>query len=157
MIEARLASWKDRKAFAGLAAERDAEIKKKERKEYWERKFTKLAKGKRLLLALDRGKPSGFLYFTLEFIDYPAPYIELLFVTKKSRRKGTASRLVRKFEHIASVKGFDKIFSSTNPDNKISLRLHKKLGYKKCGYIDGIETPTSREIFLSKNLKNKTS
>ncbi|MBI2578609.1 MAG: GNAT family N-acetyltransferase [Candidatus Aenigmarchaeota archaeon] len=153
MIEIKLAAEKDRQGFENLAAERDKEIRQRRAKNYWGKKFTKLVMEKRLVISLDKGKPSGFLYFTFEFIDYPAAYVELIFVSKKSRRKGSALYLLNRFERLASENGFVNVFSSTNPSNRISLKLHKKLGYKECGFIYGIENRRSKEIFLSKELK----
>lgn len=66
-------------------------------------------------------------------MDYPAAYIELAFVSKKSRRLGVAKELFESAEKIIRKKGYAKIFSSTNHDNKISLNIHKKFGYKRCG------------------------
>ena len=66
-----------------------------------------------------------------------------------------AKKLFAKAEEITASYGHQKIFSSTNPDNIISLKMHKKMGYRRCGFINGIETPTSRELFLSKNLGSK--
>ena len=107
-----------------------------------------------MLIAFIADQPVGFLYFTLDFMDYTAAYIELIFVSSKSRRLGAAKKLLDKAEEIIMKAGYSKVFSSTNPDNKISLKMHKKLGYKRCGFIDGIETPTSKEIFFSKELKS---
>jgi hypothetical protein len=90
---------------------------------YWSRKFDKLVHEKRLILGLIDKKPVGFLHYTLELMDYPAAYVEL-------------------------------VFSSTNPSNEISMKMHSKLGYRKCGFINGIEDPKSREIFFFKNLKS---
>ena len=164
-IEIRVAKKSDKKAFVQLALERDAGLLDVSRcyrpyreaignPKYWGHKFDKLVKEKRLMLAYFNKKPVGLLHFTLDFIDYPAAYVELVFVSKKSRKLGIARRLFEEAEKMIAAKGYPKIFSSTNPSNKISLKVHKKMGYKRCGFINGIETPTSKEIFFSKALAN---
>src|SRR3989338_1593645 len=163
-IDVRLAKKSDKKAFVRLALERDAGMNdvsscyKPYRKaignsKYWARKFDKLVKEKRLLLECIDGKVVGLLQFSLDFIHYPAAYVELVFVSKSNRKHGIAKQLFSRAERIIAVKGYSKIFSSTNPSNRISLRMHKKLGYRRCGSIYGIETPSSREIFVFKNLQ----
>lgn|SRR3989338_6345486 len=164
-IEVRLAKKSDKKVFVRLALERDSDINELSVRYYppfrnsignpvyWNEKFDKLVASNRLFLACIDKKPVGFVHFALDFIDYPAAYIELIFVSKTSRRLGIAKQLLAKAEKAVSVRGYTKVFSSTNPDNPISLKMHKKLGYKRCGSIYGIETPTSREIFVFKNLQ----
>ncbi|MFA4820135.1 MAG: GNAT family N-acetyltransferase [Candidatus Aenigmatarchaeota archaeon] len=163
-IEVHLARKPDKRAFVRLALERDAGLQdvsscyKPYRKaignpEYWGRKFDKLIKEKRLLLACIDGKLLGLLHFTLDFIDYPAAYVELVFVSKINRNLGIARQLFSEAEKMAAAEGYSKIFSSTNPSNRISLNMHKAFGYRRCGSIYGIETPTSREIFVFKNLQ----
>ena len=162
-IEIRLAKKSDKNSFVKLALERDAGLHdvnncyKPYKKSignplYWSHKFDDLIKEKRLILACTNKKPVGLLHFTLNFIDYPVAYVELVFVSKTSRRLGIAKKLFNRAEKMIKTKGYAKIFSSTNPSNRISLEMHKKLGYKRCGSIYGIETPTSREIFVYKNL-----
>ncbi len=166
-MQIRLAKKSDKNEFLELALERDAGLNSSShyyppfRKiigniSYWNHKFADLVASRSLLLAFVDGKPAGFLYFTAAFIDYPAAYVELVFVSKSVRKLGVAKKLFDSVEKIVAKLGHAKIFSSTNPDNAISLKMHRKLGYKKCGLIDGIETPTSREIFLSKSLKIKS-
>ena len=164
-IEVRLAQKPDRKAFVNLALERDRglqdvrscyDIYRKAigNPSYWNRKFDKLIGEKRLLLAFMDKKPAGLLHFTPNFIDYPAAYVELVFVSKSSRKLGIAARLFKEAEKMIAAKGYQKMFSSTNPSNRISLKMHRRFGYNRCGSIYGIETPTSREIFFFKSLKN---
>lgn len=163
-IEVRLAKKSDKKAFVKLALERDSglhdvsscyEVYRKAigNPIYWGKKFDNLVREKRLLLAFIDRKSMGLLHYTPEFIDYPAAYVELVFVSKASRRLGIAKRLFSEAEKSLKAEGYSKIFSSSNPSNKTSLKMHKKLGYRRCGSIYGIETPTSREIFFSKDLK----
>ena len=159
-----IAKKSDKKAFVRLALERDAGLndvsscympykKAIGNPEYWGKKFDELVKGKRLLLACIEGKPVGLLHFTLDFIDYPAAYVELVFVSKANRNLGVARQLFSKAEKMVATKGYSKIFSSTNPSNRTSLNMHKAFGYRRCGSIYGIETPTSREMFVFKNLQ----
>ncbi|MBI4170108.1 MAG: GNAT family N-acetyltransferase [Candidatus Aenigmarchaeota archaeon] len=159
-----MAKKSDKKSFIRLALERDVGLRDVSNSyklyrqaignpKYWATKFDELVKEKRLLLVRIDGKPNGFFYFSLDFIGHPSAYVELVFVSKVNRNLGIARQLFAKVEKIAAAEGYSKIFSSTNPSNRISLNMHRKFGYKRCGSIYGIETPTSREIFFSKTLK----
>lgn len=95
-ITVRIAKTSDKKKFVELALERDkgawtasSNLYKPFQKtignpKYWENKFNELVKSKRMLIATIGKIPVGFLHFSLEFIDYPTAYIELIFVSKKT-------------------------------------------------------------------------
>ena len=75
-------------------------------------------------------------------------YITLLIVHPDFRRKGIARSLVDK---VATHSRDGRMFSSTEEDNGISLKMHEALGFRRSGYIDNLPQPT-REIFLFKEV-----
>lgn len=118
-IEVRLAKASDKKEFLELALERDADLDLSShyypsfRKiigngSYWNHKFADLVKSRRLLLSFVDKQPAGFLYFTTAFIDYPAAYIELVFVSKSARKLGVARKMFGKTERIVAKLGHKK-------------------------------------------------
>lgn len=145
----RKALAKDIKELVILARERDSGIKKPERRAYWNKKFKDLVKNKRILVADNDGSLSGFMYFSYAFLDYPAIYIELLFVTKSSRRQNVASMLIKSAEKIASKRKVN-LWSSTDHDNVPSIKLHKKLGFKQAGYVKKPFPGEEKELFFCK-------
>jgi L-amino acid N-acyltransferase YncA len=54
---------------------------------------------------------------------------------------------------ISKNRGANKLFSSCVYYNKISLAMHKKLGFEKCGFIKSIGKEDEREIFFSKKIQ----
>jgi len=71
-----------------------------------------------------------------------------LIVHPDFRRRGIARSLV----DVVAIHSHDgRLFSSAMEDNKISLKMHEALGFRRSGYIDNLPQLT-REIFLFKEV-----
>ena len=57
-------------------------------------------------------------------------YIDDLFVLKKFRRKGIATKLIVEFTKILKKKGYKKLQMSVNTRNTNAISLYKKLGFE---------------------------
>ena len=57
-------------------------------------------------------------------------WIEYIVTKKEHRRQGVATLLLKKLVDHAKHKRIDRIYTTINPDNTASIKLHKKLGFK---------------------------
>jgi len=56
-------------------------------------------------------------------------WIEYVVVKSKFRRQGVGTALLRKLAGYAKASEIDQIFSTINPDNEASIKLHQELGF----------------------------
>lgn len=61
-------------------------------------------------------------------------HITDLFVIKKYRKKGIATKLIKKFYRMLKKKGYKKLKLDVNPKNKDALSLYRKRGFKISSY-----------------------
>jgi len=115
------------------------------------RHFLNKIKAKEVFVAKEKNSLLGFLVFTKSYWR-GADFLDELLVEKNFQRKGVALKLVKAFEKNAGKRKARRIFSTTNARNKASLRLHKKAGFKKAGYIKNMWGERDTEIVLSKKL-----
>lgn len=102
-----------------------------------------------LLVAEEAGKVVGFLAFKKDYF-HEADYNQIVIVSREHRRKGIATELMKQFELQARSRKRMRIYSSAEPWNKESFRMHKKLGYERCGYLDHIWGEGKRDVFFTK-------
>lgn len=145
IIKLYLGIWKDDKTNV------------KELKKY----FLKKIKNKEGFVALEENKIVGFIGFSKEYFKIvcskrksfqDSDYLDWVFVDKNYRGKGIAETLIKKFEQDAKKRKVRRIFSTTILKNKPALNLHKRLGYKKEGYVWHIWKEGDKEIFFSKKI-----
>jgi|SRR3989344_3774458 len=105
----------------------------------------KKIKNKEFIVAEDKDL-IGFLMF--QNIWEIIPYIEMIHVEKRFRKKGIARKMLEMLEKNTKAK---VIISSCVCNEKEPQAWHKKLGFEKKGYIDGIQ-PEGREVFFVKKL-----
>ena len=101
----------------------------------------------RMYVAVDANRVVGFITFETTFIG--CLYISLLMVHPDCRRRGIARKMI---ETVASHSENGKLFSSTEADNEISIKMHESLGFIKSGYVDNLPQQT-RELIYYKNLR----
>jgi len=111
----------------------------------------KRLKNDEILVAREDGKAVGFLAFFKEYFSQ-SDYNQFIMVDESYQRKGVATRLMNEFERQANKRGCRRIYSSVEPWNRASIRMHKKLGYARCGYVDHIWNEGIRDLFYSKKL-----
>jgi aminoglycoside 6'-N-acetyltransferase I len=59
----------------------------------------------------------------------PVAYVEGWWVDEDLRRRGWGRRLMQAAEAWARAKGSRELASDTHPDNEVSLRAHRELGF----------------------------
>lgn len=113
--------------------------------------FTNKIDNKEIFIAVEKNVIVGIISFTKGWWR-GADYIDEVVVDKYYRGKGIAKRLIIILEQDAKKRKVRRIFSSTQPSNKISIKMQQKLKYKKCGYIDNMFEEEKREIIFSKKI-----
>lgn len=69
-------------------------------------------------------------------------WIEYVVVKSEQRRQGIGTALLRKLIEYAKHNNVDRIFTTINPDNEASIRLHAKVGFSvKSWKVASLETP----------------
>lgn len=56
-------------------------------------------------------------------------WIEYIVVKPEHRRKGTGTALLQKLTDYAKHNNINRIYTTINPDNKASIKLHQKTGF----------------------------
>jgi len=102
---------------------------------------------KRVLSAKQDGKLYGFLRFNL-FWDN-TPFINMLFVIEKHRKKGIGARLIQAFEAKVKEQGYTKVLTSSLSSEEVQ-HFYRKLGYFDCGSLLLPNEPL--EIFFVKEI-----
>ncbi|MBI5116998.1 GNAT family N-acetyltransferase [Candidatus Poribacteria bacterium] len=104
----------------------------------------------RMYVTEHEGRVVGFIAFETNFIG--CLFISLLSVHAELRRKGIARRMIEK---VAAHSKNGKLFSSTEEDNEISIKMHEALGFRRSGYIDNLPQPR-REIIYYRDVPLQT-
>ena len=112
------------------------------RKEFLRRRIER----KRMYVATQDDRVVGLITYEPDF--FGCLFISLLLVHPDFRRTGIARSLIEK---AANHSADGRIFSSTDEDNEISLKMHEALGFCRSGYIENLPQP-HREIILFKEL-----
>ncbi len=105
---------------------------------------------RRMYVAMDENRLVGFITFDTNFIG--CLYISLLMVHPQFRRRGIARKMIEK---VASHSENGKLFSSTEADNEISIKMHEALGFIKSGYVDNLPQQ-ARELIYYKDLSRNS-
>lgn len=111
-------------------------------------------KTKECLVALVDKEVAGILLYTRSYSHY-ANYIDDIVVAKKYRGKGIAKLLLKKYIEISKKSTPTKqkyALSSTNITNKISINLHKSIGFKEIGTLKGLHYGKD-EVFFAYKLR----
>jgi GNAT superfamily N-acetyltransferase len=115
------------------------------------RYFVEKVKRKEIFVAVDNDRIIGGLCFSKSWWK-GADYIDEVVVDEGYRRKGVAAKLMGTFEKDAVIRRARRIFCSTQPSNRISIKMQMKLRYRKCGYVDNMFEEGKRELIFSKKL-----
>jgi len=92
------------------------------------------------VLSRESGKLGGFIELRIrnyaEGTSSPeVPYLEAWYVDPDLRGKGYGEKLMSTAEQWALEKGFNELASDTEIDNELSMKIHKKLGFKEVDRI----------------------
>jgi len=98
-------------------------------------------KRREIKIAIKENKPVGFIWFKfsdktpfgVNYGKWDEKYcwINWTYVTKKFRNKGIGSALYKEIEKICKEKGIKTIMFDIFKVNKLSQKVHKKLGFKE--------------------------
>ena len=100
----------------------------------------------RMYVAIEDGRVVGLAAFMTRFVG--CLYLSLLLVHPDYRRRGIARRMI---DAVASHSRDGRLFSSTEEDNEVSIKMHEALGFRRSGYIENLPQPL-REIILFKEV-----
>ena len=113
--------------------------------------FSEKIKNKEIFIAVENQKITGVISFTKAWWR-GADYLDEVVVDEKHRGKSIATKLIKIFEKDARKRKARRIFSSTQPSNKASIKMQQKLGYKRCGFVDSMFEEGQKEIIFSKKV-----
>lgn len=91
-------------------------------------------------------------YLRLEYLWSRIPYIGLVHVLPPFRRQGIGAALIRFLTEYLYDGGYRLLMSSSQANEPDPQRWHRAMGFKGCGYIDGINEDGSRETFFRLDL-----
>jgi len=109
----------------------------------------KIAAGE-VFIAESGGMATGYL--RLEFLWSSIPYIALIRVNERSRRRGVGRALVQFVEQQLLARGHCALYSSSQANEPEPQAWHRTMGFKECGIIAGINRGDIGEIFFRKRL-----
>lgn len=88
----------------------------------------------------------------LDWLWCKKPFLGAIAVAAPHRGSGIGTALLRELERRLVARGYDRLISSTMPDNLPSQNWHRKQGFAECGFLAGINADGVGEIFYSKDL-----
>ena len=91
-------------------------------------------------------------YLRLEFLWSSIPYIALIRVNEQSRRRGVGRALVQFVEQQLRARGHNVLYSSSQANEPEPQAWHRRMGFKECGIIAGINRGDIGEIFFRRQL-----
>jgi ribosomal protein S18 acetylase RimI-like enzyme len=92
-------------------------------------------------------------YLRLEYLWSVIPYIGLIRVLAEHRGKGVGKAMLRYTEQYLREKGYGALYSSSQVNEEEAQGWHRKVGFKECGMIAGINEGGIGEVFFRKQLK----
>ena len=109
----------------------------------------KIRNGEVLLL---RNEKKIIAYLRYSFFWDELPFVNLLIVDSKERKKGFGSEIMRFWEERMNQKGYDYLMTSSQSDES-GQHFFRKLGYEESGRFDFPDQ--AEEIIFSKGKKEK--
>lgn len=97
----------------------------------------------RMSVALLDDTPVGYAVQAPWF--FGVPFLEMLYVDARYRRRGLGDRLVADFEERFGP----RLFTSTNRSNQAMQSLLERRAWKRCGTLDGLDEGDP-EVFFNK-------
>lgn len=90
----------------------------------------------------------------LDWLWCKKPFLGAIEVVADHRGQGIGSDLLCELERRLVARGYDRLISSTMPDNLPSQNWHRKQGFTECGFLAGINAGGVGEIFYTKDLRH---
>ena len=101
-----------------------------------------------ILIAEENGERAGFLRF--EYLWSHMPFIAQILVEENRRGRGIGRRMLKAFETRARDAKAPFILSSSMPTEPRAQAWHRKMGFKECGFLAGINDGGIGEVFFIK-------
>jgi len=125
-------AYRDYLEFLRQSNPKQFEQEKQEKRKVTSTRFNFYLKTGSSFVAEEKGKVSG--YVASQTISYmhgvdKLLWIEYIVVKPEHKRRGIATALLRKLVHYAKKNNINRIYTTINPDNTASIRLHQKLGF----------------------------
>jgi len=105
-----------------------------------------------VILAEVDGKPVGYL--RIEYLWLKIPYLSVIRVHEKYRRKGIGTTMIKFLEDHLLGHGHKVLYSSSQVNEPEPQMWYRKIGFEECGCIAGINEGIG-EIFFRKILKSE--
>ena len=106
---------------------------------------------KEVIVAEINGNLMGYL--RLEYLWSVIPCIGLIRVVAEHRGKGVGKAMLRYTEEYLREKGYEWLYSSSQVNEPEAQSWHRKVGFKECGLIAGINEGEIGEVFFRKQVK----
>jgi ribosomal protein S18 acetylase RimI-like enzyme len=104
---------------------------------------------KKMLVAQRQGRPVGFI--RVEFLWSKVPYLSMIRVDKAHQRQGVGKSLLQFLQKSLKKKRHKILLTSSQANENVPQKWHRKMGFKRCGYIDNLQKE-GRETFFYKKL-----
>jgi len=91
-------------------------------------------------------------YLRLEYLWSKYPYLGLIIVHPDYRGNGLGKGLLEFAQAYLRNKGVKKIYSSSQANEADPQRWHRKMGFRECGIINGINEGDIGELFFAKEI-----
>jgi GNAT superfamily N-acetyltransferase len=96
------------------------------------------------------GVPSG--YARIEYIWSLRPYLSLIRVVERHRRQGVGTAMLSYLGEMLKSQGHAVLLSSSQVDEPEPQAWHRRMGFRECGIINGMNEGGVGEVFFVKDL-----
>ena len=80
-------------------------------------------------------------YLRISYIWLLIPYLDIIRVEEKYRRKGIGIKMIEFLEEYLRREGHRVLYSSSQANEPDPQAWHRRIGFEECGYIAGINHP----------------
>jgi ribosomal protein S18 acetylase RimI-like enzyme len=87
----------------------------------------------------------GLGYMVVNTCFYEHPFVWLVIVAERFRRRGVGTALMR---HALAMFPDRKVFTSTNESNEPSRRLMESLGFERAGWIEHLDAGDPEIVYM---------
>jgi ribosomal protein S18 acetylase RimI-like enzyme len=94
-------------------------------------------------------------YLRMEYLWSKIPYVALIRVRKKHRRRGVGRAMLQFLEGYLRKRRYRVLMSSSQVDALIAQAWHRAMGFEECGIISGINPGGIGEVFFRKSLTRR--
>jgi N-acetylglutamate synthase-like GNAT family acetyltransferase len=100
---------------------------------------------KKLFVAVYNDSIVGFLH--LDFLWSTQPFISKILIQPEYRSKGVGKKVLTYVMDCLKSHGYSTLYSSSQANEPLAQAWHLKMGFEKCGMIEGLNEGAVDEIF----------